>query len=467
MKKTFAFALVLLLLSAVIISVLSAYVTGQEEAVTIEEHTIYGDKSAADGLVFATSVEIEDQLFWDVNYSIGDNKISKLDYQYYDSPQQSPSREDESRVSLQMDEIEIGMGAGGSNLSLEYSSAYVRAVASRTPDGEYHEEIITISDYYKYFPIRFDYYNVRSRETKQYPAMEYIDNMPHVNAYFKIPVPEELQVKVSVQKSDYGAVTEYQTDYVEGNYKWYPYIDTYTANGDHCAYFVFTLGFEDLDYADYSQIEGGYGIYKIPFYPEEKAETIPVGSDIEMVYPIDTSTQRVMGLTANDAGDKMLLVTLEEDGYYLTVLDMEDASQLQKIHLLNVEQEREDGFKALYLTCDDDLYLYRNSEGSFAFVMQDTDEEYTVVMRGEIDSLQEKANFYWKNIDRAGIEYNNGRLVLATTIDYYGVDTAVAVFENGELVYVGVYDYSGMTGRSLERRDYHHWMYTPVEVWFE
>jgi len=88
-------------------------------------------------------------------------------------------------------------------------------------------------------------------------------------------------------------------------------------------------------------------------------------------------------------------------------------------------------------------------------------------MHGSIDDLEETANFYWRNMDRTGLAYRDGRLALATTVDYYGVDTAVAVFENGKLAYVGVFDYSGMTGRSVERRDYHAALTIPIDVWFE
>lgn len=450
MKKTLIFAFLLLAASVCLIVGADAYVSRQETAVTIDEYAIYGDSVAAAGLSFSVKAELDRHLIWDVEYVVGSDGITNLDFAYYDNEQQWPPRRYGTSVDLYLDNFDFGGGASGSSLSLDYTSEYIKAVASRTPDGQTHTEIVRVCDYYEYFPIMASVSYDDDYGRSLYPASEYMGSEDIFGDYFLIPVPQELMVSVTVTRSSYGSITEYRTDVVtEGDRYFYLAFNTCTAVAQNALFFTFGADTNDTFPIDVSHIKGGYGIYKLPLYPKEVAETLVFGSDISMVYPIDPETQRVMSLTASQDGSKLLLVTLEGGEYLLRVLDTHDMSVLQTLRLLACEED----YNHISLNIDNGVYLYSNSDYSFALVTYDESDGYRVAMTGDFGQLFELCDAAWRNSDQASIAYDGRRLAFVVPVTYYGPDTAVGVFTDGELSYIGIYDYSGFTGYAVQRRD--------------
>ena len=67
MKKTYAFLLILLLLSVGSVSIIASIIYRQRDNVTIREHIVYGDKSAADGITVVSKNHMKDHLFWELS----------------------------------------------------------------------------------------------------------------------------------------------------------------------------------------------------------------------------------------------------------------------------------------------------------------------------------------------------------------------------------------------------------------
>ena len=92
---------------------------------------------------------------------------------------------------------------------------------------------------------------------------------------------------------------------------------------------------------DTSQIPGGYGLYCLPLNPEEGgtvAERLGPGK-LAMVYPLE-ETAYILNLELSADKTRLLLHTVEDGMYYVSVINRRDMTLEQKIPLapMNVEE---------------------------------------------------------------------------------------------------------------------------------
>ena len=207
MRKSLIFIAILLALSFGIIISASVLMDARHDDITITEETLYGDPAAASGLSVSTRVHNDHRLFWDTSYMACADPRPETVFTYSDVrlyEQGVP----EGSFSLEIASLNSGM-SGTVDLEQEMEENHsnhlwymVKDVADRTKPGEEHTEQVRLIDYYETFPMDW-YFN-------PYKGMEYTEGYDsfrkYLNRTFPIPVPEDLELTVTVCNGEQGNV---------------------------------------------------------------------------------------------------------------------------------------------------------------------------------------------------------------------------------------------------------------------
>lgn len=368
MRKSLILVLALLVLASCGFGFAHTAVSAQQDKVVITEQVVSGDPAAAEGIRVKLRTACDGHLHWETHYAVGapDGTYSDFAFTrarvyeyvpYYDG--------------VQLSTLGGSVRYSGSfNLSVEendtnapFGVKLYRAVAENTNSGSTHTEVLRVRDYYDCFPFRV--YGsladgVSLDQEEQITAA--------ITEFFRIPVPEDYRVNVSVTKDDVGDISEMgMDDFGYGLSIW-----TQNVLLDGVCYFTMEL---DGGYAtplSTSLIPGGAGIYCLTY----GGETV----GLETVFPLDPAAM-VYDLHLSEDKSKLLLTTREDDTDYLTVIDLETMTELQKLPLQE-HAENSDWWSANYN--DDFLVVTFSDEAGLHFVVLSVSEtgDYAVALRG-------------------------------------------------------------------------------------
>lgn len=368
MRKSLILVLTLLMLASCGFGFAHTAVSAQQDKVVITEQVVSGDPAAAEGVRVKLRIHCNWHMLWETHYAIGapDGTYSDFAFTrarvyenvpYYDGVQLSTlggSVHYSGAFSLSAEENDV---------NAPFGMKLYRAVAENTNSGSTHTEVLRVRDYYDCFPIQVfgslaD--DVFLNQEKQITAA--------ITEFFRIPVPEDYRLNVTVTKDDAGNISEMEMD----DFGYGLSIWTQNVLLDGACYFTMEL---DGGYAtppSTSLIPGGAGIYCLTYGGEA------VG--LETVFPLDPAAM-VYDLHLSEDERKLLLTTCEEDTDYLTVIDLETMTELQKLPLLE-HAENSDWWGANYN--DDFLVVTFSDEAGLHFVVLSVSEtgDYAVALRG-------------------------------------------------------------------------------------
>lgn len=267
------------------------------------------------GLTVESRTTLDHYLFWDTRHTFGEEETDETDFDFA-----SFRRREQSNANTGVDlYTELAMGFSFSSSGRQgiddqpapgLIGAY-NALYLETPNGETRSMVITLSDYYAYYPItgtirlpsctlRLSWEDAHQTVQPDKNQAEYV--AWRLQEYFKIPVLEGQQMEISIRKSASG------NSVGAGGSTLGP--DSYSAStqsvltADAC-YFTLNALTAQGKVIDVSQIEGGFGLYRLPCGSQ------PFNIDaLEMVYPLNP-TASVWHMAVNAAETQLLLFTDE------------------------------------------------------------------------------------------------------------------------------------------------------------
>lgn len=382
MRKSFAILLLLVLLAASGIGLAHGRINSARGTVELQETVLAGDRAAAEGLGVDISVCCSSHLFWDTRLDLGENNNTvRTDFLFSQAAKRAPySGQEYSGVSLNLPGNFDYHSTGGIDLEeqrtydLSLGSLYelLKDVADRAPNGEEYTEQVYFRDYYELYPLTvyvdLPAYYYEYTNDEEYISQAGGDENGAINRkiaeFFKIPVDEDYQVKVTVFKSSDGRITDLNVEDANDRGLYYLYTSNVVTN--RACYFLLEAGGD----IDTSLIPGGRGIYCLPY--DVQADTAIVNVDgLSMVFPLEEDVEPMV-FESDPSGERLLLFTREEEKLYLRVIRMEDMEQLQKLYLTDYP---DDAYVSGYNIFEDFIYL----EGDNVVLAELTDSgEYAV-----------------------------------------------------------------------------------------
>lgn len=405
-------------------------ISAQQDKVTVTEQVIAGDPDAAAGVRVQMRMKCADHLLWETHYAVGapDGTYSNFTF----------SRSDLGDFDPYYGNIDIATFgnssySGAFNIDAEdgdecalHGVKLFRAVAENTDPGSTHTEVLRVRDYYEYFPL--DVWtslpgSVSDEQERQITAA--------IQEFFRISVPEDYRVKVTVTKEADGSIYEMSMETLgDGVSAWLN--GQVAMDGVH----YFTLDVESGATVSTGQSPDDVGIYRLSYGGEDVS--------LETVFPIDPTAETIDLHLSADAS-KLLLTTFEQDTYYLTVIDLQTMTELQKLPVM------EDAARGVWWGAnynDDFLVVAFSTEADFRFVVLSAPEtgDYAVAMRGTAPEDDPA----WA-LD-AAMDFDGETLVIATQWWYWDDTGAYMHLPRGFLL--SVYDadglrYTGQYGNSL------------------
>lgn len=336
MKKSAVLFLLLFCVSVGSLGGLAVWVNQGAETVVVTGETVLGDPSRAAGLELTAHSEMRLQLGWKTAFSPENPNQTSTDFTFYSmipSVWERFQTEGGAYVSIESKAITTSMTSTG-ELDLsdmddiwQYEAARPALDISREmKPGEEKTQTVCLSDYYDAVPLYIDF---RGRM-----ELAGAEEQKKFRDYFYIPMPEGVYVTYTLTKNDSGGV-----NHVEMVSEQELSVTSRMARSDR-GWLVVLDGWVRMapdapaQRLDFSQVKGGYGLYLIPSDTPEKMDAWDGSLDfngIETLFPIPEG-ERGMDVCLDDQG-RVLLLTAKEDLWYLTVLDPEGRTQLQRLEL--------------------------------------------------------------------------------------------------------------------------------------
>jgi len=324
----------------------AAVVNEGRDDILVTEVTLAGDPAAAAGLHTQLILNEDRRLYWTTAYDVSADPQPETEFRNYQTRRQQAGGEYRKDAHLSLGSVGFGM-CGHIDLEQEQEYLYqsrhgnttlllpVIDLASRVGAGGSVTEILNLRDYYEYYPVYLEC---------EWAGMENFDEVrlahwDFYQEYFRIPVTGYDKIEVSVTKDEEGRVVDVScnTYYPEEKPEEAADVYTYTSSvvTDDAVYLVLH------GTHDYSQIKGGYGVYRIPIeyydsygdrsFPEPQA-SVEIGK-IENIYPLDLERSEDYRLYEGVTGGELLLFEQRGDHVTVLVLDTADYQIRQEIDL--------------------------------------------------------------------------------------------------------------------------------------
>ena len=336
MKKSAVLFLLLFCVSVGTLGGLAVWVNQGAETVVVTGETVLGDPSRAAGLELTTHSEMRLQLGWKTAFSPDNPNQTSTEFTFYSmipSMWERFQTEGGAYVSIESKAITTSMTSTG-ELDLsdmddiwQYEAARPALDISREmKPGEEKTQTVCLSDYYDAVPLYIDF---RGRM-----GLADAEKQQRFEDYFYIPMPEGVYVTYTLTKNDSGGV-----NHVEMVSEQELSVTSRMARSDR-GWLVVLDGWVRMapdapaQRLDFSQVKEGYGLYLIPSDTPAKMDAWDGNLDfngIETLFPIPEG-ERGVDVCLDDQG-RVLLLTAKEDLWYLTVLDPEGRTQLQRLEL--------------------------------------------------------------------------------------------------------------------------------------
>lgn len=427
MRKSLILMFLLFLLSLGLLWGAYGMINPLEDAVSIEETVLSGDRTAAKGIAVANRTASTDHLLWDTVYTIGEDLNVATEFTFY--PQGYSEDYQPEHWMMLYTNLNYGISGNGINLEEENVRSHMAVapaldVAGRTPAGQTREETVSLQDYYPCYPLSMETsvpdVNLEMNEEIQQEIAD----------YFSIPVPKKHRVQISVTKDSGGNLTDVECQSVSGE----TMLDTVSAITDSGCYLVMTANDGDTG----EPISLPSGISGIHFLPFEKHEgfTRPKAQDMKLVFPLDSETTQAIRLMQSADGRRLLLFTREAGSIQLTVIEVETMRQLQKMELAGEAAKLD-----LWQTEQSENFLVViYSDGSFSVLTDEDDGSCAIRLTGNFYECEEIRDVPFWNM---ALDYDGSRLAAVVYQERYGFcSTYLMVYDENGLAYAGKYDQS-------------------------
>ncbi len=444
-RSLIAFALVLLLSAVAVYAVAIDINSACDKLEITEDH--YNSKTIVDGLQVKTRTTLDRYLLWETVYDIGEESSISTEYSYHGARFNEKFERKYDGITVNVF-LEYGFeNERGAEEQFGIGKAY-KELYDTTPPGKEKKKTVYLKDYYEFYPMGAEIelpnfscgwggYLSYGTITPQIGTEEYIYS--RLDEYFKIPVIEDAYVEISVSRSIKGDLIGMGSANMDGEQFHMSCISTLT---DEASYFTFDAHTTDGNIVDLSYLPDGYGIYCVPYIGEIKSAEGVLIDEISMVYPLDPNIE-ILDIATNPEKTKLLLHTIEENKYVLTVIDIETMEQSQRFELSdwtkdNYGWQMYDGedFIAMYVQYRDIVLLSINENGDYEL-------EFTVKQPSDtyLDYINSGMSMDFDGEKLAMAKFVNSKENKACT--FY-----IAVYDETGQIYYGEYSTSLNTGSS-------------------
>ena len=430
MRKSVFLTIFLLVFAAVSLTYAHGWVDKEKDTINIEETVIFGDKVLAEGLSINSLTASDYHLFWNTSYVIGEKPLTATTFDFSQIQKQQDFYFADPVFDVSMPFSGRGMSSNAEIDLEEDSFAFIKEplkdVASRTADGERHKEQVYLKDYYDYYPLEVTFYNISMT------MEDYNKTSKLFSDYFKIPVLADHKVEIEIKKNRSGEIVEINLSTVGENGV---YTEATSVNTKDGCYFSLSLRSYDWEVLDPGLPSDRLGIYYIP-YKKVGNESIPAADKMKMVFPLDAAQTRIIMLKITEDHDKLLLLTKENQTYFLRVIDRKTMTELQKIELLALRED-----EIIYeLYVEEDFLVPLLSDGRFVVLSKKTSGEYEKKFSGNLSTAKEMWEAYSNNVK---MDYNGTDLALLIPQRAEGISSFyVSVYQPQGLAFYGKYDNS-------------------------
>ena len=391
MRKTLVIFLALVLVCGCGAALAAQAVGALREDITFQEHIFSGDPAAADGLTVQLNAGMQHKLNWESTV-----QFSAQDYRAETSFCFLPAGQAEQpEMSYRGVEIEFYRDAytSGDADAFGFSEAYQSLLDTLSP-GESGSETIRFADYYDEYPFEFyiDLPGVRYEPLADWEDASEDSEWPGERAqaalgrFFCIPVLPDEYVELGIDKSMDGTGSGRSISSVmEGDRFW---MNTESVVTDDACFFWFGNRTDKDRLIDTSRIPGGYGVYMLPYgplSPDAEASAFYGGNTNEVYtdrltcfFPVDPET-RIEHLALTPDKTRLLLHTVENNIYYVTLIDCKTGTVLQKLSVSDFDPEED----YVNITETEDFVCIQQTQGRICVLTQDADGLYQLALLSE------------------------------------------------------------------------------------
>lgn len=450
MKKCLWLLTILILAALLSLPFAFLKVDSQRESVVITEEVIAGDPKAAEGVTVEFLTHWHALALWDTKYTIGTGEtVTEFDFEgdgvYW------PGRESayfDFNIPVNFGTaVAMGDGANATrdvDLESMWLPEVLKDVASRTEAGNSHTEIVTLADYYKYYPLEL---SVRS---EAHDMSFYSNGVDYFSDFFHVEVQVDEKIEVTITKNPNGYVTAVDCN---GHMEEGLSIDTAYAFGEEACFFTYVC----TDWETGERVAAGEntGIFYAPYVEENRLFTIPG----HVVKACDIPSDIVPAEMLWDEERGELYLAAKADGEYRLYIYSVDGTNVvleQEIPVLS----RDELLKAempVYreMTLEKGGILLKWSNGSFSFVSEE-ESGYQLWCSNtfvpDVQYLEEIAQVgnQWMELGyideifsyEHALYFDGDRLVLASYASWDSVNVTLAVYNREEQLYCGRYRHS-------------------------
>ena len=384
MRKTLMIFLALVLVCGCGTALAAQAVSVPREEILFQEHIFSGDPAAADGLTVQLKTGMRYKLNWESTV-----QFSAQDYRAETSFRFLPAGQAEQpEMSYRGVEINFYHDAAttGSDDVFGFSTAYQSLLDTLSP-GESGSMTIRFADYYDEYPFEFSIdlpgvnYDPLVNWQDASADSEWIGERAQValGCFFRIPVLPDEYIELGIDKNMDGSGSARSISSVrEGDRFW---MNVESVITDDTCFFWFGNRTDKDRLVDTSRIPGGYGIYILP-YVQSEADSFPdtylCADQLACFFPLDPAVEiRHLGLTPD--GSALVLHTVENNTYYVTLIDCKTGDTLQKLAVSDFEPEDD----YVNITETEDFVCIQQTQGRICVLTQDADGLYQIALRSD------------------------------------------------------------------------------------
>jgi len=396
MKKYFIIFIALLLAASTCAIYSTAVLHSRRDDITFTREVVAGDIAAAEGITVTLRNELNSRLGWDMTMKNGDENNTETLFEF--TPYRFPYRHNYDYYGFQISSMSSYVSMGGNiDFEEEHADPYLsplmhiwKDVASRAPAGmENYTETVAIADYFEYYPLYISFStDLNVNETENAEKL--------FSDIFKIPVPEDHKITVSISKDSAGNAYEAESRAEKESAEY-----TINSTGAITEKGVwFSWEFSEHPMADMEGMPEN-GIWFFPLEPHESGKWFaPDVARTELLYPTD---RRISFVCSSKDSSRILFITSDENGKNasLGVMDAATGNILQDIPFT-------DNYVPLGIEVEED-YIFISTDNSGFAVFSEENGIYTLEMCSEyMKNPHELAPYYYYS----DTDFSNGKFVI-------------------------------------------------------
>ncbi len=373
MRRILAFAAVLVIACTAAVGFSAAQLHKASEQVEFTGRIEYGDPAAAGDVQLTLRTQYDRHLFWNTACRFDNAGVQAQTEFSFSAVERIEGRDDSySGVELQ---TAVYAGMGDPDEPQEGLAAAYQELYRQTPPGGERSRVIYLKDYCTYYPLsvhldfpgcflHLDPVDTYRSDLLRKVAQAFAD-------FFRIPVLSDSQIEISVSRDISRNSTGFGMGKCEGD-EFYLWTDSVCT--DSACYFTFDAHTAQGKLADTSAIPGGYGIYRIAA-AEDDAGMLAAVQKMEMAYALDPENT-FLGLDLAPQQDALLVHTVEDGMYTLTVIEVDGMQTLQKLTVMPWPENEENYGWQFYIS--EEFIAVVLSEKTLTVLSRDIEGTYHV-----------------------------------------------------------------------------------------